>query len=78
MDRFARSSESRTPRKRRAARALAEAKASARAQLADFQRARQAMDGAQEAPRSGARRDAWNRVAGAALLGKRMDALAAA
>lgn len=36
------------------------------------------MDGAQEAPLGGARRDASNRAAGAALLSKRMDALAAA
>lgn len=70
--------ESRTPRKPRAARGPAEAKAPARAQLADFPMARQAMDGAQEAPLCGARRDAGNRAAGAARLGKRMDALAAA
>lgn len=37
----------------------------------------QAMDGAQEAPRSGARRDARERAAGAAHLDERMDALAA-
>jgi hypothetical protein len=37
---------------------IAEAKSPTRAQLADFPTARQAMDGAQEAPRSGARMDA--------------------
>jgi len=66
--------ESRTLRKRRAARALTEAELPTRAQSVGFPIAKQAMDGAQEAERAGTPADAPQERR---TLAKRKDALVA-